>query len=86
MIEDVITEQYVPYDELVQHLRAHKYLESQDPEYYHMYTWWLVWRDEDYGSNQMVLESLEEVCDYISECGFCWDDLFVVEEVSTIRR
>ena len=76
-----------PYEKLVQELKEDRFLDYKDPMYYHINTFWVTWRDEDYGSNQAVFLSLKELCDWIEECGgFAGDDLFIVEEISSIYR
>jgi hypothetical protein len=87
IVEGPPYDQKFPYEQLVKECIDGRFLDYKDPMYYHINTFWVTWRDEDYGSNQAVFLSVRELCDWIEECGgFAADDLFIVEEISSIRR
>lgn len=83
----VLETEKLPYEQLVKELTEGRFMEEHDPMYYHIQTFWAIWHDEDFGSNQAVFHSIGELCQWIEECGgFTADDLFIVEELSSIRR
>lgn len=81
------SDMYLPYEQLMTELNDGQYMDTRDPQYYHVFTFWVTWHDPDYGSNQAVFYTLAELCDWITECGgFAGDDLTIVEEISAVVR